>query len=747
MNMTRKEAYMDKRKIMNLIIVALFISVFVVLLTDTEPAIGLWNEGMNLTDSLEVYVDDSGEFQLEDVMKSESQLNFQTYGESKVSSSMSDAHYWVRLDLAGVAEGDDVYMLEISKPHLSHVQFYQVSAAGDVIKSVLTGRAHPFASREINHRNFVFLLDSDHMDGKVYMDIQTNSYLQVPATLWTKTGFIQVSNQESLGYGAFYGILLVMVLYNGFLALTLRDKSYLYYVLFVMAFGVLQLIWDGYSYQYLWPGASQWDLLANPFFINMSGLFLILFNSAFLGVRKTQKLLHLTYIGFVGVALVAIAAVFVLPVHTSIYISMMLMITTLVLSILAVYFNHAPRRSHRIYFVAWSTLFIANTISVLAGLKLIPFSTFSLHAPKIGVIALVVLFSLALSDRIQHAEYLKGIEAEKGLLLKNLHDMNKKITSTREIQQVFEYLLKDFQAITPFESTAIVMEEPGMKRSFRRYDQNGNVPVKVAMTEDEYKAYRMNFNGEDALVPSQAFLECFKISGDVLSVLAIPLVNRGHRMGFILLYSYSEQKIHEQVKTMLVDYASQIAITIDNIRLLNEVTHVAEHDGLTQVYNRKTLFDKARKLFNQPLEDGGEMAAIMLDFDHFKEINDQYGHSAGDRVLQQVAKIMVSQLGDNGMVGRYGGEEFIVILPETTRKKAQRIGESIRSIVERTPILIQEGQNKHINITISAGIAYKNEKTKTIYALTEEADQALYEAKSTGRNRVVESTEVSNTAV
>jgi diguanylate cyclase (GGDEF)-like protein len=127
---------------------------------------------------------------------------------------------------------------------------------------------------------------------------------------------------------------------------------------------------------------------------------------------------------------------------------------------------------------------------------------------------------------------------------------------------------------------------------------------------------------------------------------------------------------------------------------------------------------------------------MMLDIDHFKDFNDNFGHALGDRVLQVVADLCKQSLRETDILGRYGGEEFIILLPETDRHIAQTVAERLRREISQEIIPTEKGD---LNVTVSIGVAENNELTPTLETLIARADQAMYIAKHKGRNQVATS--------
>jgi diguanylate cyclase (GGDEF)-like protein len=155
-------------------------------------------------------------------------------------------------------------------------------------------------------------------------------------------------------------------------------------------------------------------------------------------------------------------------------------------------------------------------------------------------------------------------------------------------------------------------------------------------------------------------------------------------------------------------------------------------DGLTDVSNKKKLDNEMAKEIPRALRHGRQLAIMMIDIDHFKNVNDTYGHITGDSVLRDLAGILERRLRPDDTLGRYGGEEFCAILPETSLEGAIRIGETLRALVEGHAFVVEGEQ---IKVTISVGIA-ELKKGMDMKAFYKSADEMLYEAKRSGRNKV-----------
>jgi diguanylate cyclase (GGDEF)-like protein len=158
----------------------------------------------------------------------------------------------------------------------------------------------------------------------------------------------------------------------------------------------------------------------------------------------------------------------------------------------------------------------------------------------------------------------------------------------------------------------------------------------------------------------------------------------------------------------------------------------AETDDLTGLFNTRGFAIAADRLFGQSLRHGRPAAVLMIDSDDLKRVNDQHGHDAGNALLRQIASAIRAELRFTDVPARYGGDEFIVLLPETPSKGALDVAERIRNAVASTPL---DTSGKSVTCTVSIGVACFPEDGRTLDALATRADRALYQAKQ-GKNQV-----------
>ena len=160
-------------------------------------------------------------------------------------------------------------------------------------------------------------------------------------------------------------------------------------------------------------------------------------------------------------------------------------------------------------------------------------------------------------------------------------------------------------------------------------------------------------------------------------------------------------------------------------------------DGLTGLFNRRYMETHLGTLVEQAAARDKPITVLVLDIDYFKAINDSYGHDAGDDVLREFALRIRKGIRNIDLACRYGGEEFVIVMPETDMAVATMVAERLRRRIATEPFAIQQGA-RHVEVTISIGIAALSGTADSAAAILKRADQALYRAKRDGRNRVVQ---------
>lgn len=198
--------------------------------------------------------------------------------------------------------------------------------------------------------------------------------------------------------------------------------------------------------------------------------------------------------------------------------------------------------------------------------------------------------------------------------------------------------------------------------------------------------------------------------------------------------SYAGSIIAQFIPFVLVAYITSMFSS--DIRYgLNKAKLVSETDELTELFNRRGFAIAAGRLLGQAVRYQRALSVVMIDADNLKEINDKYGHKAGDRLLIKLVRSIQTQLRDSDIMGRYGGDEFVVLLPEATANGALDVAERIREAVSNMSL---EFNGDFINVTVSMGVATFPEDGRTLDSLVDNADKGMYKAKMTGRDKIMQ---------
>jgi diguanylate cyclase (GGDEF)-like protein len=225
------------------------------------------------------------------------------------------------------------------------------------------------------------------------------------------------------------------------------------------------------------------------------------------------------------------------------------------------------------------------------------------------------------------------------------------------------------------------------------------------------------------------------------SFLGLPMIVQDRVIGIFAITSQRPGAFDQQHLEFLRMLGSQAAVSIADAKLHDEVNRLATTDGLTGVANHRRFQERLNDEFERQAREAGRFTLIMIDVDHFKKINDRFGHPAGDRVLSQIAAVLVKTVRKIDVVARYGGEEFAVILLNSGPKESLQLAERIRKAVEGLSLMIN---GEPLKITISLGMAVYPDDAPDRQTLIERSDRALYTAKNGGRNRTCVYSKIAN---
>mgnify|MGYP006292166585 CR=1 FL=1 len=350
---------------------------------------------------------------------------------------------------------------------------------------------------------------------------------------------------------------------------------------------------------------------------------------------------------------------------------------------------------------------------------------------------------------------LENASALKDRGLKFLYDMSKKIGMTHDLEELVQTIFADLKQIISFDLGMLATIHDGQTRlyahsSFALSDaikNNLKREIKeqyLSLTSTKLYEGHLNFNLKDWKGNSLENHEPQTYTG-VRGTITLPLENPNDEViGIIYIGSFSKSTYTGEELRLFATFSNRIALVlhiINNIFEYKEMQKIANRDSLTGLLNRRSFQDTLTDEIARSRRFGKSLSLLMIDIDNFKEINDTLGHLNGDEVLRKIAEIISNTMRSIDKAFRYGGEEFIILLPETDDKGAVVIAERLRMKIENYSFPIQGEISKdipHINLTISIGVTWTSHPEDThMQQLIEQCDKALYYAKQHGKNKVI----------
>ncbi len=321
---------------------------------------------------------------------------------------------------------------------------------------------------------------------------------------------------------------------------------------------------------------------------------------------------------------------------------------------------------------------------------------------------------------------------------KALHDASKDLSSSLKVEEIAERFVDLVSGMLSSSAVGYFITDKGKLRVVAR---KGFEPEKESfypkgtyfdlIIRNKQPMHFSHLHKKEGIFP-------FKTSG-IKSFLGIPLISENDVIGIIAVTSKEPDAISSFQVHIIKTLADQAALYIINARLHKEVEKLAITDGLTGLYNHKYFQEKLSEEFKRIKRIPQPLSLMLIDIDHFKKINDAYGHPAGDTVLENIALILKKALRGIDILARYGGEEFAAVLVGTGGNGAKKMAERLRASMIKNPFFINENK---LTVTVSIGIATYPHDVATRDNLIDRADQALYYAKKNGRNQVCEWKEI-----
>ena len=350
-------------------------------------------------------------------------------------------------------------------------------------------------------------------------------------------------------------------------------------------------------------------------------------------------------------------------------------------------------------------------------------------------IDLLTLFSTQASIALQNAE-LYTLERRKATQLEAVNAIARQSTAVLELSELMEKVCRVIAQSFEVDHVAILLKEDE-KLAVRAHSGRLTLllPVGSVLPPGAGLCGRALLTGKTVLENDVSAVIGY-VAGvkEAASEMCIPLIAFGETLGVLALDSATAGAFREEDAPTLESVADMCATAIQNAHYYERVRQMAYLDGLTGIFNRRFFELRIMQEIERANRYQLSLSVIMMDIDHFKRINDEFGHLLGDEVLKQISRLFEQHLRKPDVLCRFGGEEFAVLLPETAGENALAVAEKLRQIVAAFPF---PGIARPV--TFSAGVAEFPRHGRTRDDLVQAADAALYSSKQSGRDRVQQS--------
>jgi diguanylate cyclase (GGDEF)-like protein len=326
--------------------------------------------------------------------------------------------------------------------------------------------------------------------------------------------------------------------------------------------------------------------------------------------------------------------------------------------------------------------------------------------------------------------------------LEVFHEVGKALTSTLQLSEVLNVIAETTSRFVQCEAWSLLLLDE--RRQELRFEiatgPQGPQVKQFRLKPGEGLAGWVARAGQACLVENAAADPRFAPHVDgatgfaTRTVLCVPLTSKGKVLGVIELLNKQGGAFDDRDLTVVSILADYAAIAIENARLYQRAEELAVTDDVTGIHNSRYFHQLLERELERARRYARPLSVLFIDLDQFKAVNDTHGHQRGSRVLREVAQLLKASIRSVDLIARYGGDEFIVVLPDTDAATAAALGERLRATVARTEFLAPEGLR--LRLTASFGVAAHPDDAQTKEELVRSADQAMYQAKARGGNAV-----------
>ena len=359
--------------------------------------------------SMQILEDPAGSLTIQEVSSPSFSDKFKISSVETPAFGYSSSTYWVRFRLKNESHMNRNWLLELGFSNMQYVDLYLPSPDGEGFTDKQTGVLRPFNTRDIENHHIVFNLPlTENEVQTVYMRFQSGASMTLPLTVWSQKAFIQSTSLDFMLMGIFYGVFLIMLAFNLFLLLSLREANYLYFIFFLLSGLLLFISYDAIGDQYLWPNLPAINQYAVPLFFILFFASILKFTDNFLELRERKPNLHRFFI----IALIGWGILLLLLPFVSYHVIFNLIAPFGILclglaGIAGVISLRGGYRPARFFLISWVGLLIGGTLMILVRLGIIPSTVLTEQSYRLDMVWLIAFWSIALADRINLLKFEK----------------------------------------------------------------------------------------------------------------------------------------------------------------------------------------------------------------------------------------------------------------------------------------------------------------------------------------------------
>lgn len=535
----------------------------------------------------------------------------------------------------------------------------------------------------------------------------------------------------------FAALLIMAVFFLLLYILHTVNRAYIYLALYSIAIAIRPLLYGECYFNNIFPNIN-FEINSKIYLVNFISiqLFFLYFYCQYKDILS-KKILYI-----IGYSLIFIISIgIILPARYMIYPVILLEIMIPIVVLICIYLLCLAYKKKYEYVgvnvLSVLLLFFLSIIDVLNNSKIIQLNIY--YTPMaILIVTFIQAFlqickfreSTLLNERLIHEVEIKnlriGYEVRQRNIAEKFNSALKDMVSTLEIEDLIVCIIDNLYQIIKFDN-AIVTFNLDKKMNFIANKLN-DCKVKCMKYEGEIN----NLFYKEAESVQVQIKKLYTIGNIEKSIIVKPLYYEGKLFCSIkIIVNTSRENISKDLIQLLDVYSEEVILALQNAKSYKKIKELAMYDELTKLYTRRYLMKLGMEQFEISKEFNSDYAVVMLDIDYFKRINDNYGHLFGDEIIRNIAYICKKCMPVNSIVGRYGGEEFVIFLKNIKFNVILKLLEVLRCEVENYKYYYN---NHIIKVTISIGVAIKQNQNENLYNIISNADKALYRAKNSGRN-------------